>query len=74
MKVPKFGAMLDCKIASEDQVIFLVAEVVGIRSDWGNPDDVHIRFALVDAWFNLADVEWDYADQPERCCFDCEVN
>jgi hypothetical protein len=51
----RIGDVLDLKIQQAPNPTYIVGEVVGIRSDWGGPDEIAIKIAGVDWWISLDD-------------------
>lgn len=49
----RIGDVLDLKIQQAPNPTYIVGEVVGIRSDWGGPDEVAIKIAGIDWWISI---------------------
>lgn len=51
----RIGMVLDLKIKVMPNPAYIVGEVIGIRSDWGGPDELAVKIAGIDWWISLDD-------------------
>jgi hypothetical protein len=55
----KIGDILDLKIIRAENSTFIVGEIVGIRQDYYNPDQIAVLIAGIDPWMVIGDnMEW----------------
>lgn len=51
--MPQLGDVIDIKLGDDDQPLYIVGTIVGVREGWVNRDQIAVQLRHMDTWIDL---------------------
>ncbi len=51
--MPKLGDVIDIKLGHDDQPLYIVGTIIGIREGWRDRDQIAVQIRHLDWWIDL---------------------
>lgn len=51
--MPQIGDVIDIKVGDDDQPLYIVGTIIGVREGWRNRDQVSVQLRHLDWWIDL---------------------